>query len=226
MSLRSAAMNSARTPSASIAGTVCAPRSVSRPVMITVAARRANSMAVCRPIPAVAPVTSTRWSCSSMGASFVVRGFVFQTHTLAQPRLAPSRWIVIANPLVQAYSESVRTPRIADPRVCSIEAAMKVIGEKWALRALREITLGQRRFDDIVYNTGAPRDILAARLKSLEAAGVVVRARYAEHPARYEYELSEAGKELFTGPAPSRGRGVRYGPGHPENIRECLPSCR
>ena len=42
---------------------------------------------------------------------------------------------------------------------------MKVIGEKWALLALREITLGQRRFDDIVYNTGAPRDILAARLK-------------------------------------------------------------
>src|SRR5215469_15233589 len=66
MSFRSATMNSARPPSASIAATVCAPRSESRPVMSTVAPRRANSLAVSRPIPAVAPVTSTRWSWRSM----------------------------------------------------------------------------------------------------------------------------------------------------------------
>ena len=64
MSFRSAAMNSARPPCASIAATVCAPRWVSRPVMTTLAPRRANSLAVSCPIPAVAPVTSTRWSCS------------------------------------------------------------------------------------------------------------------------------------------------------------------
>jgi DNA-binding HxlR family transcriptional regulator len=119
----------------------------------------------------------------------------------------------------------MRTPRIADPRVCSIEAAMKVIGEKWALLALREITLGQRRFDDIVYNTGAPRDILAARLKSLEAAGVLVRARYAERPARYEYELSEAGKQLFAVLDTIRDWGDRYVRDDPENIVKFRHSC-
>src|SRR5262245_16528613 len=136
-----------------------------------------------------------------------------------------SRWIVIANPLEPRYPAGVRTPRIADPRVCSIEAAMKVIGEKWALLALREITLGQRRFDDIVYNTGAPRDILAARLKSLEAAGVLVRARYGERPARYEYELSEAGQQLFAALAPSRDWGDRHVRDDPENIVKFRHSC-
>ncbi len=56
----------------------------------------------------------------------------------------------------------MRAPRTADPRICSIDAALKVIGEKWSLLALREIVLGQHRFDDIAFNTGAPRDVLAA----------------------------------------------------------------
>src|SRR5258708_33297507 len=91
----------------------------------------------------------------------------------------------------------MRSPRTTDPRVCSIDAALKVIGEKWALLALREIALGQHRFDDIVFNTGAPRDILAARLKLLEGAGVVQRQLYQERPARHEYHLAEAGEQLF-----------------------------
>src|SRR5258707_6601386 len=62
----SAARNSAWPPSATIAATVCSPRSALRPVTTTVAPRRANSFAVSLPIPAVAPVTSTRRSFSSM----------------------------------------------------------------------------------------------------------------------------------------------------------------
>ena len=69
-------------------------------------------------------------------------------------------------------------------RPCSIARSLDLLGEKWALLALREIALGQHRFDDIVFNTGAPRDILAARLKSLEAAGVVQRQLYQE---RWQY---------------------------------------
>jgi hypothetical protein len=69
MSFRLAAMNSARPPCASIAATVCAPRWVSRPLMTTPAPRRANSLAASCPIPAVAPVTNTRWSSSSITRS-------------------------------------------------------------------------------------------------------------------------------------------------------------
>ncbi|HXC84336.1 MAG TPA: helix-turn-helix domain-containing protein [Trebonia sp.] len=81
-------------------------------------------------------------------------------------------------------------------RPCSVAAALNLVGEKWALLAVREITFGNKRFDMIARNTGAPRDRLAARLRALEAAGVIDRRQYSEHPARYEYELTQAGREL------------------------------
>jgi DNA-binding HxlR family transcriptional regulator len=81
-------------------------------------------------------------------------------------------------------------------RPCSVAAALNLIGEKWALLAVREISFGNKRFDAIARNTGAPRDRLAARLRALEAGGVLTRRRYSEHPPRYEYDLTEAGQEL------------------------------
>jgi DNA-binding HxlR family transcriptional regulator len=81
-------------------------------------------------------------------------------------------------------------------RPCSVAAALNLVGEKWALLAVREIAFGNKRFDAIARNTGAPRDRLAARLRTLEAAGVVTRRPYSDHPPRYEYELTEAGQEL------------------------------
>jgi DNA-binding HxlR family transcriptional regulator len=81
-------------------------------------------------------------------------------------------------------------------RPCSVAAALNLVGEKWALLAVREIAFGNKRFDVIAKNTGAPRDRLAVRLRSLEAAGVVARVPYSDHPPRYEYELTEAGQEL------------------------------
>jgi DNA-binding HxlR family transcriptional regulator len=119
----------------------------------------------------------------------------------------------------------MRTPRTADPRVCSIDAAMKLIGEKWALLALREIALGQHRFDDIASNTGAPRDILAARLKSLEAAGVVRRKLYQERPPRHEYHLAKAGEHLFGVLHAIRDWGDRFVRDDPKNIVTFRHSC-
>ena len=81
-------------------------------------------------------------------------------------------------------------------RPCSVAAALNVVGEKWSLLAVREIAFGNKRFDVIARNTGAPRDRLAARLRALEAAGVISRRQYSDHPPRYEYELTEAGREL------------------------------
>lgn len=81
-------------------------------------------------------------------------------------------------------------------RPCSAAAALHVVGEKWALLAVREIFFGNHRFEAIARNTGAPRDRLAARLRSLEQAGVVERRPYNERPPRYEYHLTESGREL------------------------------
>ncbi|MFE7793390.1 winged helix-turn-helix transcriptional regulator [Streptomyces sp. NPDC057460] len=81
-------------------------------------------------------------------------------------------------------------------RPCSAAAALQVVGEKWALLAVREIFFGNHRFEAIARNTGAPRDRLAARLRSLEHAGVVERRPYSERPPRHEYHLTEAGRDL------------------------------
>ncbi|MER6951539.1 helix-turn-helix domain-containing protein [Nonomuraea sp. NPDC000554] len=81
-------------------------------------------------------------------------------------------------------------------RPCSIAGALGVIGEKYSLLVLREVFFGVRRFDAMVRNIGAPRDILAARLRHLVEAGVLEKVAYSERPPRYEYRLTEAGAEL------------------------------
>ena len=85
----------------------------------------------------------------------------------------------------------------ARPRVCSVARTLEVVGEKWALLAVREVFLGDHRFDEIVRRTGAPRDTMAARLRSLVAARIFERRLYSEHPARYEYHLTQAGRDLY-----------------------------
>jgi DNA-binding HxlR family transcriptional regulator len=85
----------------------------------------------------------------------------------------------------------------AAPRHCSIARTLELVGERWALLALREVFLGVRRFDAIQRNTGAPRDVLSARLRKLLAAGLLERRQYQERPARYEYRLTEAGRDLL-----------------------------
>ncbi|MFJ9845152.1 winged helix-turn-helix transcriptional regulator [Kitasatospora sp. NPDC101155] len=94
-------------------------------------------------------------------------------------------------------ADTPATARAAVPgRPCSMAAALQVVGEKWALLAVRELFYGNHRFDRIARNTGAPRDRLTARLRALEEAGVVERRPYSERPPRYEYHLTEAGRDL------------------------------
>ncbi|NUR82653.1 MAG: helix-turn-helix transcriptional regulator [Nonomuraea sp.] len=81
-------------------------------------------------------------------------------------------------------------------RLCSIADALAVVGEKYALLVLREVFFGVRRFEDMRRNIGAPRDVLAARLKRLVEAGLLEKVPYSEHPPRFEYHLTEAGRDL------------------------------
>ena len=74
---------------------------------------------------------------------------------------------------------------------------LEIVGEKWALLAIREVFLGNRRFDEMVRRTGAPRDTMTARLKTLVAAGVLERRPVSEHPPRFEYRLTQAGLDLY-----------------------------
>lgn len=81
-------------------------------------------------------------------------------------------------------------------RPCPIAAALEQVGERWSLLVVREIWFGQHRFTDIVRGTGAPRDRVAARLRTLEQVGVVERREYSTTPPRSDYHLTEAGWDL------------------------------
>ena len=82
------------------------------------------------------------------------------------------------------------------PRVCSAARALEVVGDRWSLLVMREVFLGTHRFDAMRANTGAPRDILSARLKKLVAHGVLEKRPYQERPVRFEYHATAAGEEL------------------------------
>jgi DNA-binding HxlR family transcriptional regulator len=83
------------------------------------------------------------------------------------------------------------------PEACSIGRAMEILGERWTFLILRESFYGVRRFSDFQRNLGIARNILATRLQSLVAAGVLERSLYREEPPRYEYRLTEAGRDLY-----------------------------
>ncbi|MWA09656.1 winged helix-turn-helix transcriptional regulator [Streptomyces sp. BA2] len=83
-----------------------------------------------------------------------------------------------------------------DARPCSIADALALVGEKYSLLVLREVCLGNGRFDQLVRNIGAPRDILATRLRRLVEAGVLEKVAYSERPQRFQYRPTQAGLEL------------------------------
>lgn len=93
---------------------------------------------------------------------------------------------------------AVTTVRLADlpGRPCPIAASLELVGERWALLVVRELWMGSTRFTDVVRGTGAPRDRVAARLKALEAAGLVTRSAYQTSPERFAYALTPAGRDL------------------------------
>lgn len=83
-----------------------------------------------------------------------------------------------------------------DARPCSIAGTLALVGEKYSLLVLREVSLGATRFDQLVRNIGAPRDVLTNRLKRLVDVGVLEKVAYSEHPPRFEYRPTTAGLEL------------------------------
>jgi len=80
---------------------------------------------------------------------------------------------------------------------CSIARALSVVGDRWTMLVIREAFMRVRRFEDFQAATGAPRPILADRLKQLVDDGVLEKRRYSERPDRYEYRLTEKGRDLY-----------------------------
>ena len=80
---------------------------------------------------------------------------------------------------------------------CGIARALEIVGERWALLVVRDLIQGPKRFTDL--RRGLPRipsNVLSARLKELEAAGVICRRLLPRPSTGIVYELTEHGREL------------------------------
>jgi DNA-binding HxlR family transcriptional regulator len=81
---------------------------------------------------------------------------------------------------------------------CPIGTTLDVLGDRWTLLIIRDIALfdKHRNKDFQQAQENIPSNILANRLKLLVANGLLEKRLYQQHPPRYEYHLSNAGKAL------------------------------
>src|SRR5438270_3215830 len=94
-----------------------------------------------------------------------------------------------------AYPVAMRK-RSLGSQPCPVARTLDVIGEWWTLVIVRDAFRGSRRFEDF-RSIGIADNILSARLKKLVEEGVFERRRYREHPERFEYLLTEKGRDLL-----------------------------
>lgn len=80
---------------------------------------------------------------------------------------------------------------------CPVARTLDIVGDKWTLVVVRDLLLGMTRYDQFL---GRPEriatNVLASRLRKLEAIGYVTRHRYGDHARRFEYRLTPRGEEL------------------------------
>jgi DNA-binding HxlR family transcriptional regulator len=80
---------------------------------------------------------------------------------------------------------------------CAISCALDVIGDKWTLLIVRDLFLGRSRYGEFLTSgEGIPTNILASRLRRLEAAGLVERKADPRPRSRYAYGLTRSGRRL------------------------------
>jgi DNA-binding HxlR family transcriptional regulator len=93
---------------------------------------------------------------------------------------------------------------------CSVARTWAVLGERWTMLIVREAFRGTRRYDVFQRRLAVGRSILSDRLRALTREGIFVRVRYQRSPDRYEYHLTQKGKDLYPVLVSLMGWGDRY----------------
>jgi len=88
-------------------------------------------------------------------------------------------------------------PKTSTRTECPAARALETVGEWWSILILRDAFQGMTRFDEFQQSLGIAPNILSRRLAHLTASGMFVRRRYRERPPRYEYLLTEKGRDFF-----------------------------
>ena len=80
---------------------------------------------------------------------------------------------------------------------CPIAAALDVVGDRWTLLIMRELTIGDRRFTDLrTALPGIAPNLLSERLRDLQAEGLVEHQELPPPAARTVYAATAAGREV------------------------------
>lgn len=90
--------------------------------------------------------------------------------------------------------------------------ALIQMGEWWTPLILWSVYDGHVRFEALQQELGIARNILTDRLKTLAVHGILEKVQYSEKPKRYEYHLTEKGKELIPIGAAMRAWGEKHPP--------------
>jgi DNA-binding HxlR family transcriptional regulator len=93
---------------------------------------------------------------------------------------------------------------------CSVAQCLEVVGEWWSMLIIRDAFLGVSRFDDLQRRLGISRNILQQRLARLVEADVLQKVAYSQHPERFDYKLTEKGRDLWPVLTAMRQWGDRY----------------
>lgn len=80
---------------------------------------------------------------------------------------------------------------------CPAARALDSVGDWWSIMILRDAFQGLSRFDEFQKSLGIAPNILTRRLKHLIDEGLFERRLYQQRPARYEYLLTEKGRDFF-----------------------------
>src|SRR5205085_6607323 len=79
---------------------------------------------------------------------------------------------------------------------CPVARSLERVGEWWSILILRDALHGLTRFDAFQQSLGISPTMLTRRLSGLVKAGLLQQRRYSEHPPRYEYVLTERGRDF------------------------------
>lgn len=84
-----------------------------------------------------------------------------------------------------------------EPVCGNIDTAIKIMGDKWTGRIIRDLMAGPRRFSEIEQGLGIGPRTLSQRLDVLEQQRIVTKKHFAEAPPRIEYTLTKKGEDLL-----------------------------
>lgn len=120
-----------------------------------------------------------------------------------------------------------------------VDSVIELFGDRWATLVVRACFTGIHRFDEIQRDAAMATNILSDRLVRLRAQGIIRAKPYSAHQDRFEYRLTEKGRDLYSVLLAllhwgDRWYGDRRGPplllthsncGHALNLRSSCSAC-